>query len=597
MKSLMLSRPLSSLVMILSTMTLCIPCAVAQTGNNDPVSVTVELSRSSVYVGDEVAYKVIVRGARAPQTPQVDFPNSVRAQFHGPSSQSYTSVQIINGVRRSVTERSYIFQYTLTALSEGTVNIPAPTVLIDGQTYQGQQAQFESLLPVVSDVDELEIRVDRNQLYLNETVRVECVWWIADNTSEFNLASSSIPDSFEVRPAQPTGAGQYKIDFSLDGQSMTGYVETGTHNGREMSRFSFVFTVTPTETGHFDLGPMRSIFTRHSGTGSRFRAYVESDSIPVEVIEVPISGRPDNYNGAIGQYQLISRASNTNVNVGDPIDITLRVRGDEPMVGVSDAPDLTQIPAFSDNFKIDSEGWRETTPRNAGTRLYQITIRALDEHVDEIPSIELPSFIPETGRYTVFKSDPIPLRVTGVREVTLADALVNSNQGNRNTSPTERVDRIDLTPAAPGLWAHATANEMLSKRGFNLAQTLQSPTWQAAIIAPPAFFCFAWLSMTYARTRNPDRARLMHAYSASKRRSGVDKLKIYLAQTLQIDEDAVTASDARSLPIDAETQQLLYDLLLGAESSPPASVDQQYLTKTLNEVHAQCLAHLKGAAA
>ena len=597
MMSSMQSKLLNPLVLMIVAIASFTTCALSQSGNDDQVSVSVELSRSSVYVGDEVSYKVIVRGARDPQTPVIKFPEIVRAQFLGPSSQSYTSVQIINGVRRSVTERSYIFQYTLTALSEGSVSIPAPTVMINGQAYTGQTAQFESLLPVISDADDLELSIDRTQLYLNESVRVECVWWIADNTSEFNLTSSNIPDTFEVRPAQPTTGGQYKIDFALDGQSMTGYVETGMHNGREMSRLSFAFTVTPTQTGRFELGPMRSIFTRHSGTGSRFRAYTESDSIPVEVIEVPKSGQPDNYKGAIGQYQLIARASNTNVNVGDPIDLTLRIRGEEPMVGIEDAPDLTLIQSFYDQFKIDSEGWREITPRNAGTRLYQITVRALDEHVDEIPSIDLPSFIPETGRYTVFKSDPIPLRVTGVREVTLADALVNSNQNNTNSKPAERIDRIDLTPAAPGLWAHTSADEMRAQRSFSLAQTLQNPTWQATIVAPPALFCCVWAFASYTRTRNPNRVRLMRAFSIAKRKSGVDSLKAYIAHALEIDLDAVTASDAKQLPIDEQTQDRLYHIILSDESNTNATDDQRAIAKLLSDAHTQCLSRLKGAAA
>lgn len=572
--------------------------ALAQSGANDAITVDVELSRSSVYVGDELAYQVIVRGARNPEPPEVEFPDLVQAQFHGRSSQSFTSMQIINGVRRSVTERSYIFQYTLTAMKEGLVEIPAPSVMADGQRVMGEPTSFDSLLPVQSDQDVLELRLDRSQLYLNETVEVECVWWIAPNTSEFNLASSHIPDSFEVRASPSQSGGQYKVDFSLSGQSMSGFVDTDTRNGREMSRFTFRFTITPTQLGSFELGPMRSIFTRHTGSGNRFRAYVESNTIPVEVIEVPSEGRPEYYSGAIGAYQLTARASNTNINVGDPIKLTLRVQGDEPMVGINDAPDLTQRPAFSDRFKIDSEGWREVSPRKPAMRLYEITIRALDESVSEIPPIELPSFIPETGRFTVFETDPIPLSVTGVREVTLADALVNSRDSTPRQSPSERVDRIELTTAAPGLWAHATPEDILNNPGFNLAQTLTRPGWQVALATPPGVFCLAWIAASYIRSRNPDRVRLCRAYASARRHEGAQALKAYIAHTQSIDPNAVTASDARGLPIDPDLLARVYTLILETESgAQPGPSANQNASGLLRAVHTQCLAQLREAAA
>jgi len=567
--------------------------AFAQTRASEEISVEVELSRSSVYVGDELSYQVIVRGAKSPQAPEIRFPDTVRAQFHGRSSQSFTNMQIVDGVQRAFTDRRFIFQYTLTALSEGVVEIPAPLLPIDGNPYRGEPTSFQSLLPVLSDEDNLEMSIDRTQLYLNETVEVECVWWIADNTSEFNLASSMIPGSFEIRPSQSNTGGQYKIDFNLDGQSMSGFVETDTHNGREMSRFSFRFTITPTETGSFELGPMRSIFTRHSGTGSRFRAYVESNSLPIEVVPVPGEARPDQYDGAIGSYQLVARASNTNVNVGDPINLTLRIRGNEPMVGVNDAPDLAELPEFKDQFKIDSDGWREVAPRKAGLRLYETTIRAIDDRASEIPSIELPSFIPETGEFTVFKTDPIPLNVRSVREITLADAVVHSRGDIQSNTPIERVDRIELSTAAPGLWAHGSAEDLLHQPGFNLAQTLTLPGWQATLIAPPSIFFSVWFAAAYIRSRDPDRVRLNRAYSIAKRRSGVESLRCYIALSLLIDTEAVSASDARLLPIEHELQSQVYEMLLGTETVASERSASTNTATLLRDVHSQCVSQFK----
>ncbi len=599
MKMYQLSRMFGQSWLFIAIIAFLTPSLAAQISGNDEITVQVELSRSSVYVGDELSYQVVVRGAKNPQPPEIEFPNQVRAQFHGRTSQSYTGMRIINGVRRSVTDRSFIFQYTLTAMEEGSVRIDAPVVIADGQTIRGQTSGFEALLPTRSNNDEFEISIDRQELYQNETVEIECVWWIGDNTSEFNLTSSILPESFEVRAADYRGGGQYKIDFTLNGQSMSGYVETATRNGREMSRFTFRMSITPTETGSFELGPMRSIFTRQEGTGNRYRAYVESNTIPIVVMSVPAEGRPDNYEGAIGHYTLTARASNTNVNVGDPIELTLRIRGDEPMMGVQDAPDLTADAGFVDRFKIDSDGWREIAPRNQGTRLYEITIRALDDRVTEIPPVRLPSFNPILGTYKVYSSDPIPINVKSVKEVTLADALINQREG-RDSPPAARrpeIERIELTPAAPGLWAHDSGEAILRNPGFNLAQTLREPIWQTTLAGPPTVFLLAWGVVAYRRSRDPDAQRLALAYRSAKRARGVNALHVYIAIALNIDPDSVTAQDARLLPVEVPLQEQVYQAMIAGEGNGSEAPELNDPVGLVRAIHDACTAARKAVLA
>ena len=147
-----------------------------------PVTVDVELSRSRVYVGDQLTYQVIVRGTDNPSSPQIEFPDSVRVSYNGRSSHSFTNMRIVNGKRQSVTDQRYSFQYTLTAVESGIITIPAPQITVNGQDITGQSSSFESTLPVHSDADEMLVFVERDKIYLNETVEVECTWWIGNQT-------------------------------------------------------------------------------------------------------------------------------------------------------------------------------------------------------------------------------------------------------------------------------------------------------------------------------------------------------------------------------------------------------------------------------
>ncbi|MFG0314375.1 MAG: BatD family protein [Phycisphaerales bacterium] len=574
----------------------CVPtvCSAQVSSDSDDIRVEAELTRSSVYVGDEVSYSVAVYNAINPEQPEIEFPDGVKAIFHGRSSQSFTSMQYENNRRRSVTHRSYIFQYTLTAVVEGEVAIPAPSVKENGKVYTGNATSFRSLLPSESQDDELIVNIERTKLYLNETIEVECEWLIGDNTSEFNFSSSIVPDSFQIR-AQPAPSNFHQIEFPLNGRPIVGYVTSETKNGRQLSKFTFRFTITPTELGTHELGPLRTIFTRQSGTGSRYRAYAESETTLIEVIPVPADRRPEEYNGAIGEFELESRASNTRVNVGDPIGLTLRIRGQEPMTGVQDAPDLETIPSFAEHFKIDSDGWRESLPRREGVREYSTTIRALSDRVDQIPAIGLASFDPILGEYRVYQTSPIPLSVQAVREVTLADAIVSSGAQSPQSTERRSVEKIELTPAAPGLWAHGTANDLTRKDGFDLAGTLQRPVWIATIATPPSLYFAALVIAAYRRNRDPESLRLRRALSAARKYHGVDSLQCYLAHALDIDQDAVVASDVFLLPVSDSTRHELHARLIEAERpGPPPNGNPEACQSLLRSLHEQCLRATRG---
>ena len=536
------------------------------------ISIEAEISRNRVYVGDELTYQVLVRGTQNPPTPKIDFPGSTQVQFHGRSSQSYTSVEVVNGRRRTVTDQRYSYQYSITATEEGTITIPAPVIDINGKNYTGNMIQFESVLPTKSDADLVELKFDRTDVYLNESIPVECTWWIGANTSDFNLSSSQIPDSFTLLGLDSNTRGQQRVGFEIDGEQIVGTVVQDANQGN--TRLVFRFSVTPTQLGDFELGPIRIVFTRRSGTGRNYRAYAESDAIEIHVKEVPTLNQPDNYNGAIGRYRVTTRASNTQVNVGDPIELTLRISGDEPMTGIRNAPDLNKDTRFTKHFKVSSDGWRESLPRNPGHREYAITIRATDDQVKEIPSIEIPSFNPSSQSYQIYASDPIPLEVNAVEEVTLSDAVISGHRQPSQPTP-DPVDRVELSRAAPGLWANDSADEILShhwlseNNHFSIARYLKEPVWIAALASGPSVFLLSMMLVAFTGTKRIDlyEARQAWKRSRSALRSGDPILaaKRYVAGVLGLNEDAVTGEDANQLPIELSVRNELRDLLVSAE--------------------------------
>ena len=518
---------------------------------DEPISVEVEVSRSKVYLGDELIYQVIIRGSENPPIPMIEFPDSVRTQYAGQSSQSFSTMRVVNGRSRMVTDQHFRFQYTLSPTETGSMFIPSPVFMIDGQRYEGHPIEFEVIYPTLSDIDDVEMRIDRTEIYLNETVEVQCSWWIGDRTTEFELGSSIIPESFVIRGITLQAGNSQQFGLKINGQKMVSVLVDDHHLGRDMKKLVFRFTITPTQLGDFMLGPIRPIFTRQSGTGQNYRAYSESESTTITVLEVPGKGKPDGYRGAIGTFELNAFASNTTVNVGDPIELTLEISGDEPLAGIKDAPPLTDLHSFETQFKASSEGWREQLPRRAGVRVFGTTIRALNEHVDQIPPIVLHSFDPETGSYTSHLSTPIPLTVHPVNEITLSDAYVAGGLARSSDKPP--TDRVELTRAMPELWAHASPEDLLAQPRFSIDHALTRPVWITSVALGPTLFAFSILTVRVRHTRTSDAKLIRRAWRTSKSldRQGrhAQALRVYIGCLLNINEDAVTAQDAQLLLI------------------------------------------------
>lgn len=520
----------------------------------DTPTVDVELSRSKVYVGDELTYQIIVRGIDQPSDPVIEFPPGVQVVFRGRSSQSFSTTRIINGRNRMVTDRRYSFQYSLTAIDVGIIDIPAPAVQFQGSQYTGPPMSFDSIYPVESNDDVFTVELDRTNLYVNETIHVQCQWLIAAKTTEFSFASSQIPDTLDVLGLELQANGVQQIGFQFAGQRVVGVVVEDQTSGNPIQRLVFRFAITPTQAGLFELGPMRVVFTRHSGTGRSFRAYTESEPISISVSEVPTQNQPSAYSGIIGEFDLKIHASNTSVNVGDPIDLTLIIEGDEPMGGLDRSFSATDMSGFRESFKVSTEGWREILPRQPGKRMYETVVRALSDSVQEIPPVVLPSFNPLTESFEVYRSNTIPLEIQAVTELTLSDAVIVGGL-QRATNDTQ-IEYTTLSHLTPELWAHASSSEMTNINGLSLTRALRDPKWIATICAGPSVFAFAGLLGYSKKRRNPVRKQhrklLRQSQSLERQGNHAQSIRVYLATVLSIDPDCVVAQDADKLPIDTE---------------------------------------------
>jgi hypothetical protein len=155
----------------------------------------------------------------------------------------------------------------------------------------------------------------------------------------------------------------------------------------------------------FDSEPMRSVM-------------IDGKSFTLKVKELPEAGRPANFSGIIGACSIVTTAKPVDVNVGDPIVLTITLKG-LPYPDTARLPALTAQPALAKSFRISDQ---DSGVVQDGNKVFQCTLRAQNSDVKEIPALSLTYFDSPTGTYSEARSQPIPITVHAVKTVTAADA-------------------------------------------------------------------------------------------------------------------------------------------------------------------------------
>lgn len=554
---------------------------------------TAALSRDSVDLGDSITFQVAIDGAQSAEQPDLPTSSAYQAEFLGGRDESSRSIFIVNGKKTESNKLRYVLQWRITPLKAGRHAIDSFTVKVGRATLTVPRTEFQASEPGDNPNFQLILEPEKTKVYVGEPLRVRMIWSLGRNVRSASFSGPDGGREFDVVPLDPrslrarTSPNQNNDAFRLvpflGGQIVITRTQF-TREGRDLPAFSADLVITPRRAGKLDIGPYRVAFDEIVGQKSRSffdspfddlsqtrRSVVASNIVTLDVKPLPEEGKPADFSGLIGVYSLDASATNSEANVGDPIPITLTIRGPEPL-GDLKAPPLENQPAIASGFKLSPEGW-ETAPSDgaaSGQRTFTTTIRPRSESVTEIPPVRLPYFDSKTGAYAIAQSKPIPLKVHASKEVTLADAMRPGADGAPRIPPA--AGPATLTEAPGGIGANTESLTALVDQRVNLVAAMSSPIGAAFVVAPPAALAFVAMLAHRRRTRDPGAAARAQAVRHAKRaassaRSSAELLaavRLSLAPFLGVAADAVTSRDAAkgSLPGDSSRQasELLRDL-------------------------------------
>jgi hypothetical protein len=147
---------------------------------------------------------------------------------------------------------------------------------------------------------------------------------------------------------------------------------------------------------------------------------VASPTSELKVLPLPTQGRPGDFRGAVGDFQISSDASATRVAAGDPLTLRLRISG----VGNFDRVDSSMLDHL-DNWKTyppKASFTPSDAAGNKGEKVFEQPLIAALPGEQSIPGLEFSYFNPTTQHYEHARTQPIKVAVSA----TLADGSLSA---------------------------------------------------------------------------------------------------------------------------------------------------------------------------
>ena len=344
----------------------------------------------------QLSYSVNQRAKdlRAPEFVDFDY-------VAGPYTSQSSSTSFVNGKRTS--SFNLTFTYTLMANKEGTFTIPPASIKVDGDTYTSNGVRI-TVLPADEPDDASAANQSHNTGTTRETNSVG-----AENIFLRTLVSKTTVHEQEaillsyklyfagVDVAQftnntriPEFKGFLKQEFE-SGEIQT---ELEHYNGRNYQTAVLYRTLLfPQRSGDIAIEPaqfeavlrvqnraqVRSIFDDFFNSYTTATKPLTAPGVTIHVESLP-AGKPAGFSGGVGQFNISSKISNTELQANEAVTLTLTIQGTGNMkllkTPAIDWPEGFEVydPKVTNNFKNTNSGVSGTKtieclaiPRAGGT--------------------------------------------------------------------------------------------------------------------------------------------------------------------------------------------------------------------------------------
>lgn len=429
------------------------------------------LDRATIAVGEGASLSLVFQGgtpSSAPGLPQIP---GLQIQYVG----QQRAYNIVNGQASS----TMTFNYQVVPIKAGDYVIPAFSIDVEGKTLTSRPLQLKVVAGNTGETDGqsgsgnlafIRIMAPKTNLFVGELVPVEIQLFIL----------SGRPLQYPEMPAEGFTVGKMPEPGQTKAQ-----VGSQVYNA-----FVFRQPITPARAGKLSLGPARCNVEvqlaqrgRRPSLMDRFGLFddmverrqvtIQSEPLVLEVNPLPTNNVPADFTGAVGVFGMNVSVNPTNVSVGDPITIRVRIdgRGNLDTLTLPSPPGWDQFKLYPPASKVES-----TDPLGMeGIKTFDQVVTPQLADLKELPAISFSFFDPEKRQYRTLRQAPLPIVVSPATPVSvLAPAL---GQSGADARPAEMA-HIKSRPGKPVV----TPVPLLMQSWFVGLQGIPILIWLAALI-------------------------------------------------------------------------------------------------------------------
>jgi hypothetical protein len=419
---------------------------------------------------------------------------------------------------------SVTFNYILTPRKEGKFTIGSAEIVLDGKTYKtnpievtvtaGAKPEAAPTPSSKESVQKTELRgkdlfietvVDKKKAYVNEQITFTFRFY--QGVRLFNNP--------EYTPASLTGF------WAEDLPPRKQYYKV--INGRQYFVQELKTALFPTAAGKQTIGPaelkctvedLDRMLTRdpfgmlNKDLMSLFRQgkpqILRSKPIEIEVLPLPEMGRPENFKGTVGNFNLSVSADKKEVEAGQPVTLKMKISGTGNIKSVGE-PAIPELRDFRIYNSGSSENVSKDNYRVGGTKTYEEVLIPKTQGKYTIPSLEFSFFDPKSKSYKTLRSEPILITAFPGAQTSPAEVAQLSKQEIGLTTKDIRYIKL-------------SSSELKNQGGF----LYKNPLFLFFQLIPLLAFAISWRYQKQKEKMSSDigYARLRRAHKLAKKRLG-----------------------------------------------------------------------------
>jgi hypothetical protein len=384
---------------------------------------TLEMNRASA--GNPLYLYLTFYGSRDVSRPEISSIEGLRIKYVGPS----TKMTVVNGkVSRSITH-----MYLVIPLKSGKFDIGPFSVEYRGRIYNADAVTLTisdlpsrppqpgpsavpsppvrgvpEEAPYVGDRIFLTMEVNKDQVYINESVFATIKVYVNEvglkdiEYPAYSHEGFSAGEFFEPERSRETvhGAGYDVLVFR---QHLFAIKEGDYVIGPAKLRCKMIVRKrTSRRASLFGSSIFDDDFFSSRFGQNIYPIELESKDIPISILPFPVKGRPPDFQGTVGDFDMDVSVHPAKVKVGDPITLRMVISGRGNL-------DTVTVPRLDLTEKFKT--YEPQVTKKGGKKIYeQILIPKTDE-AKEIPEVSFSFFNPSSKEYETIRKGPFPVEV------------------------------------------------------------------------------------------------------------------------------------------------------------------------------------------